>query len=147
MTDWWQRLEERGRVGGWIGVLASVALIGVAVALWVYPMTAGWGRWMAVGPRFVAAMVLAVGLPGLFGSLRLLLAPIYPSASSVFPSLSEEELVEAIRNRHEDICVCTRCRVIVPADFSTGSCPVCASAVDYQDVCSDEDADLAIAAL
>ncbi|MEM6925292.1 MAG: hypothetical protein AAF602_00070 [Myxococcota bacterium] len=147
MTEWWQNLEAQGRVGGWIGLVVSLALLGGAVALAIYPSTAGWGLWASAGPRFLAAMLLVFALPGLFASARLLTAPVYPSASSVFPSLPRAEFERAVRDREEPICACSRCRVIVPAAFSTGSCPVCASSIDYQDVRNDEDADLVIAAI
>jgi len=147
MTDWWQNLEGRGRAGGWMGLVLSLILIGLAMALVVYPVVAGWGRWAGAGPQFIGAMLLVLGLPALFYSARLLVAPVYPSAASVFPPLSPDEIEAAVRDRDGDICVCTRCRVVVPADFSTGSCPVCASSIEYQDVRSDDDAALVIAAL
>jgi len=147
MTDWWESFEGQGRLGGWVGLVVSLGLLIGAGGLIGYPIAADWGRWQGAGPQFLGAMLLVIGLPALFFSARLLTAPVYPSATSVFPPLPADEIVAAVEGRTEDICVCTRCRVVVPADFSTGSCPVCASSIDYQDVRSDEDAALVIAAL
>lgn len=147
MAGWFEDLEGRGRAGGGLALAVSLVAIAAAVALIAYPIVEGWGRWQSAGLQFTGAMLLVVGLPGLFFAARLLTGPIYPSASSVFPSLDRDALVAALHGRTEDICVCTRCRVVIPADFSTGACPVCTSAVDYQDVRSDEDVALVIAAL
>ncbi|MEN0064175.1 MAG: hypothetical protein AAGA48_18640 [Myxococcota bacterium] len=147
MTDWWQQLEGQGRAGGWLGLLASLTMIGGALAIGIYPMYVEWGRWESAGFQFIAGLLFVMGLPALFYSARLLTAPVYPSASSVFPSLSTEELTAVIHDRTDDICVCTRCRIVVPALYSTGSCPVCSSSIDYQDVRDDEDVKLVLAAL
>jgi hypothetical protein len=71
----------------------------------------------------------------------------YPSASETFPPLHEDAFQDAVRVRERPICACVRCRVVVPSSFSTGACPVCASSVDYYDVGSDADAEMALAAL
>lgn len=147
MTEWWQDLESRGRAGGWIGLVLSIALLGGALTLVAYPMALGWGRWQSAGLQFLGAMLIVAGLPGLFFSARLLTAPVYPSASSVFPPLPHDEMVRALTDREGPICACSNCRILVPVAFSTGSCPVCASSIDYHEIRTDEDADLVISAL
>ena len=57
------------------------------------------------------------------------------------------EFVEFVQSRHGEICVCTHCRVQVPTEFSTGSCPVCGSSVEYHEVRNEEDAKMVISAV
>ena len=45
------------------------------------------------------------------------------------------------------MCACTRCRVVIEAVYSTGSCPVCASSVQYYEIDSDEDAEMVVLAM
>ncbi len=161
MNELLEPLERMGPRGGLIMVgLAAVALL-VAGLVFAMSMDAlGLGlvsdaagrspeqaRWLQGGLRFAASMAFVVSLPLAFVGVRLLTQRQYPSASEVFPPLSVNEITEALAAREGDQCVCTRCRVMVPADFSTGSCPVCASSVEYHEVCTDEDARMVLAAL
>jgi len=150
VNDLIERLEAMGRTGGVIALSAGVAVLLAAVALLVVSLISGegeQGRWTMGGVRFAAFLLVAVALPVLFVGARLLTQTHYPHASEVFPSLSIEELVRTLAEREGDVCVCSRCRLVVPAEFSTGSCPVCASSVEYHEVHTDEDAKMVIATI
>ena len=88
-----------------------------------------------------------VVIPTSVVGLRLLTQRVYPPASEVFPPMSPDDIARVLRESDEVQCVCVRCRVMVPAAFSTGSCPVCASAVEYHEVDNEEDAKLVLAAM
>jgi hypothetical protein len=79
--------------------------------------------------------------------VRLLTRTHYPSAAEIFPPMSVEEFIATVQERCGEISVCTHCRVQVPTEFSTGSCPVCGSSVEYFEVRDEEDAKMVIAAV
>lgn len=164
MDDLLERLEAMGTTGGLISiglaVLLTFAGVGLLVLayggpsditlLYALETTEGTAGEMHVSPRFIAigglvAFVFAMPL-GIVGA-RSLMAPKYPSASEVFPSMEIAEIQSALAKATETQCVCASCRVMVPAAFSTGSCPVCASSLEYHEVRSEEDARIVIAAM
>lgn len=152
MNDLLEHLERWGRRGGTVAVvLCLVAVLVAAGLVWIsaQPLPDGVerGRWGIAGLRFGAALLCAVALPSGLVGVRLLTQQHYPPAHEVFPPQTVEAITEQLAQRHEPLCVCSRCRVVVPAAFSTGSCPVCASSVEYHEVHSDEDASMVLAAM
>jgi len=139
------RLERMGRKGGWVALGLALALLPVVLGLgWLSAAAEGWSSF---GLGFPGALLGAVVLVLTFFGVRLLTQRHYPSAAEVFPPLEREAFARAVRDRDEPVCACTRCRVVLVAAFSTGSCPVCASSVDYYEVDSAEDADMVVMAL
>lgn len=152
MNDLLERLEGWGRPGGSVAVGLCLVALGIAAALvWtsLAPLPGGGGRgqWSVAGLRFGAALLCALALPSGIVGVRLLTQQHYPPAHEVFPPQSVESIAHQLAERSEPLCVCSRCRVIVPAAFSTGSCPVCSSSVEYHEVDSDEDASMVLAAM
>jgi hypothetical protein len=139
------RLEAMGRSGGWVALGLAAASVPVVVGLgWAASEADGWS---AFGLGFPAALLAAAAMVLAFVGTRLLTQRHYPSAAEVFPPLPREAFATAVQERDEPVCACTRCRVVLSAAFSTGSCPVCASSVDYYEVTSDEDAEMVVMAL
>ncbi len=150
MNDLLERLEAMGRTGGAIAVAIAVVAFALATGLLVLSFSDADGeqaRWTRGGVRFAAFLLFALALPTAFVGVRLLTQTHYPPATDVFPPMTVDQIVKALAERQGDVCVCSRCRVIVPAEFSTGSCPVCASSVEYHEVHTDEDAKMVIATI
>ncbi|MBX2799386.1 MAG: hypothetical protein KTR31_17050 [Myxococcales bacterium] len=163
MNELLERLEAMGRPGGLLAL--GVAFLAAAAGAGLFWLTldpalgveeaqriaeGGSGmstRWRTRGLRFSALLTFAMALPSAFLGVRLLTQRHYPRADEVFPPMDVGAIADALSQRTEDLCVCTRCRVMVPAAFSTGACPVCASAVEYHEVQSDEDAQMVLAAM
>lgn len=140
-----ERLEAMGRQGGAVALgLAGVLVAVGGVLVWASVGAEGW--WL-YGYRFPAAILGAFALALVFVGVRLLTQRHYPSAAEVFPPLAKADFTAAVRERPHAVCACARCRVVLDAAFSTGSCPVCASSVDYYEVNTDEDAEMVILAL
>lgn len=139
------RLERMGRQGGVVAVALALALVPVAAGLgWLSVDADGWASFgLGLPAALAGVMVMVLG----FWGVRLLTMRHYPSASEVFPPLDREAFTEAVRQRDEPVCACTRCRVVLVAAFSTGACPVCASSVDYYEISSEEDAEMVVMAL
>ncbi len=150
MTDLLEKLEVMGRRGGAIAAFLGVVVLGVAIGLGVWTAVADpgqFGRWGTGSIRFLALLLGAVAVVYAMVGVRLLTRNEYPAPDELFPALPLPEFVDVVRNHGGGICVCTRCRVQVPPTFSTGSCPVCASTVDYFEVRSDEDAQMVVSAV
>ena len=156
MNDLLEQLESWGKPGGYalLSVAGMALLLGVVLFLVDVPlesMTAlsaeESGEWVVNFRRLAVVALIAFALPTAMTGVRLLTQRRYPPADEVFPPMAREDLERALRERTEVQCVCARCRVMIPAAFSTGSCPVCASSVEYHEVSTDEDAELVIAAL
>lgn len=151
MTELIEWLEARGRRGGalaLLGCLAAAAVAGLILGWsWLGVDPEATSRWLLGGARFVAVLLGGAAMTlGVLGA-RLLTQKEYPSPAEVFPPLPVAELVVALQSRSEDVCVCLRCRVVLPSTFSTGACPVCASSVEYHEISDDEDVRIVIAAL
>ena len=79
--------------------------------------------------------------------IRLLTRIDYGNAEDLFPSLHRDDFLYALDNEPRPLCVCTRCLIHLPAQFSTGGCPRCNSSVEYYEIASDEDAAMAASAV
>lgn len=164
MDDLLQRLEGMGTTGGLISLGAALILVALGIALmllaaagpsestlmYAFEQDGGQSGEVHVPSPFLAisgliAFVFALA-PAVIG-VRAMAGSRYPSASEVFPSMDVAAIEHALATAEETQCVCTSCRVMVPAAFSTGSCPVCASSLEYHEVESEEDARLVIAAM
>lgn len=163
MDDLLGSLEGLGRAGGVLALLLCALLVAAGAGMvWIafagpqgmelpYPFVVQddgqlttTSTWFLVASAF-GAIVLSMPLG--FTGAQLLQRSRYPSASEVFPPMTVPQIQQALERATEIHYVCTRCRVMVPAEFSTGGCPVCASGQDYHPVESDEDARIVIAAM
>lgn len=146
MNDLIERIEAMGRQGGMLSLAVAAVSIVAGSVLAYLALYGVEGLWFPGILGFGAALLIAGAMVfGLLG-LRLLTQRHYPSAAEVFPPLPPEAFKRAVRERDEALCACTRCRVVIVATFSTGSCPVCTSSVDYYEVDSDEDAEMVVLA-
>ena len=165
MDGLFERLEAMGTVGGLVAIglallvaaggvgLLALAAMGPTDATVVYNFveeTTGEAGQIHVSSELLLIsgmmMIVFAIAPAMIGA-RAMGGSAYPSASEVFPSMSVPDIEAALAKTAEPLCVCTKCRVMVPAAYSTGSCPVCASSVEYHEVQSDEDARMVIAAM
>jgi uncharacterized paraquat-inducible protein A len=140
-----ERLESMGARGGAlaIGLAIAAALLAVGLGALSFTLTG----WVTMPLRLVAALLLPLaGVFALIGA-RAVSAPTYPSAAETFPPLDATAFRDALTRRDEPVCACTRCRVVLSAAFSTGSCPVCNSGVDFYEVNTDEDAQMVLLAI
>lgn len=165
MDGLFERLEAMGPTGGVISVGLALAL--TAAGIGVLAVAAMGPSDATVVYRFVeeatgqpgqvhmsSELLLISGLmmvvfaiaPAMIGA-RAMRGSAYPSAAEVFPPMAVTDIEAALAKADEPLCVCTNCRVMVPAAFSTGGCPVCASSVEYHEVHSEEDARMVIAAM
>lgn len=142
------RFEQMGRRGGPPALALAGFLVLVAAVMlgasFLFELPSRWaeGALRGIG-IFAAVMGVVYGMVG----ARLLTARIYPPAEEVFPSLPPDDFVQVVRTGERPMCVCTRCRIFLPAHFSTGACPRCASSVDYYEIASDDDADMVLLAV
>ena len=166
MNDLLERLEGMGQTCGFLALALSAALLAATFGL-AWASTDGFTTYEALlsNPEpdaiegtlnaywryrafaFGAAFTLVMALGPLFVGLQLVTQTNYPSAAETFPPLPVPEIEAALRNRTEAQSVCTRCHVMVPTAFSTGSCPVCASSVESHDDRDDEDIGIVVAAM
>lgn len=142
-----ERLERMGRRGAQPALLLTAGLVVFAVASAVVPWVYELGRWPTRGMHL--AGFLSAGFAMVFGILgaRLLTAREYPPPEQVFPSLDPEDFRRAMYEEPRPFCACARCRIHIPAQFSTGACPRCESTIEYYEVESDEDAQMVLAAM
>ncbi len=142
-----ERLESMGRRGAWPALGLTAGLLALAAMTAGMPLFTEFGQWTTRGMHFVAllsgAFAMVLGMLG----LRLLTAREYPSAESIFPSLEPDAFRRALQEEERPLCACARCRIHLPARFSTGSCPRCASSVDYYEIESDDDAEMVLLAM
>jgi len=134
----------RLRVPALVKLARAAALLGVGLLLLWTAGSLPIGRWMV---RIAGLVFLAAAVPYVFEGARLLLERRYPSPAELFPPIAPDELIATLRALEQELCVCTRCMVTIPAEFSTGSCPVCASGIEYHQVATAEDATLVIAGI
>jgi len=146
MNELIDHLQGMGRRGGFVALSIAAGCLPASLVLAWLGLAVMDGRWLPGLVGFAAAL-LAVGTMvfGLLG-LKLLTQRHYPSAAEIFPPLPPAEFETAVRQREGTVCACTRCRIVIDATFSTGSCPVCTSSVDYYEIDSDEDAEMVILA-
>ena len=71
--------------------------------------------------------LLVVGLVAVVTGFRAGSAPKYPTPEETFPSISIIEFKAVLYAGDRPLCVCTDCLIYLPAQFSTGSCPRCAT--------------------
>lgn len=148
MFDLLDRLDRMGPSGAPISVaiglllaLLSAYLVGTA------QFGEDVGRWGALGMRSVALFTTVMSVLFLLMGLRHRAGPRYPDPSDVFPSLPAPDFREAMYAAPRPLCACSDCRIHVPAQFSTGSCPACSSSLNWHEVESDDDADLVCSAV
>ena len=136
-----EKLETMGTRGAYaaLGIAALLVLTAVALAGLSFWLEGAWGTLGLRGLAF--ASVLASMLFGMVGAKGLQPSP-YGSASDAFPSMGRDEFLLTVDTADRPVCVCAACFIAIPAHFSTGSCPVCASAVDYYEINTDEDAQM-----
>lgn len=141
------RFERMGRRGAWpaLSLTAGLVLFGGTMA--VLPWMSETGMWTTRGMHFVALLSGALAMVfGIVGA-RLLTAREYPPVDEIFPSLEPEAFLRALREEERPLCACARCLITLPARFSTGACPRCASSVDYYEVECDDDAEMVVLAM
>lgn len=141
------RLEQMGRQGGMIALSISVIAGLLTLSLLFFSFQPEEGLW---GPGLMRGLALLFfSLGAVFGMVgaRILTARVYPSVESLFPSLSKDDFIQAVADEPRPLCVCTRCMIHLPGQFSTGSCPRCASSVDYYEITTDEDASMVLLSL
>lgn len=144
MFDLLDRLEQMGRRGAPVALGIAGVLLLLAVGLVIASLVFEGGIWASGGARGLAFLFAALAMIfGMFG-VRLLTARAYPSPESLFPSLPKDEFKRAVREEERPLCVCTRCLIHLPGQFSTGACPRCASSVEYYEINTDDDADMVI---
>ena len=144
-----ERFESMGRKGG-VPALATALILLIICAASAYT---GWSnsfgdsRWMVLGPNAIA--IMAFGLSGVFAIVgaKLLTRTSYAMPEDLFPSMHRDDFLRALREEPRPVFACTRCRIHIPAQFSTGSCPRCASSVDYLEIGDDKDAEIAASAV
>ena len=146
MFGLFERIEAMGPRGGWLGVGVAAALLLVA-ALAVWGSFVVDGRWWVAIYRLTAGVLGTVAMAVAMVGVRQLTQRHYPPPEEVFPPLAPEAFRAAVTVRAAPIFACTRCRVIIEATWDTGSCPVCASSVDYYSVTSDDDAAMVLLAM
>lgn len=141
------RLERMGRRGAWPALSVAALLVLFSGVMAAGPLLSDTGMWTTRGMHFAA--LLAGALAMVFGILgaRLLTAREYPPVDEIFPSLDPDDFLRAIREEERPLCACARCLIHLPARFSTGSCPRCASSVDYYEVECDDDAEMVVLAM
>ena len=144
-----QRFENMGRKGA-IPALGTAFLLLIVCVVSAY---VGWvnstgdSGWMVLGPNFLAICAGAGVMVFAMVGFQLLTRNTYASAEELFPSMARADFVQAIHEEPRPLCVCTRCHIHLPAQFSTGSCPRCNSSVEYYEIDSNDDAEMAIAAV
>lgn len=140
-----ERLERMGRKGAAPALVVAVLLVGGAVALIAVSFQIeDPSRWTVGGLRGAGFFAGCLGAVFAMLGIRLATARVYPPASEVFPSMSREAFVAGLEERTGVVCACSACRIQLPAEFSTGACPRCASTVNYYEVITDEDARMVI---
>lgn len=145
LIDRFEQMGRRGAVPA-LGLAALLLLVGIALIGWSFTVEEP-SRWALIGMRGGGAVSGAFGVVyGMFG-VRLLKESSLPSPEEIFPSLEREAFLRALREEPRPLCVCTRCRIHLPAQFSTGGCPRCSSSVDYYEVSTDEDMDMVLMSL
>ncbi len=138
-----------GRKGAIPAIATAVVLAVVCIATgysgWINSY--GDSAWTVLGWNFLA--ILAGAGAAVFGMVgfHLLTRTTYASAEELFPSLSHADFLRALKEEPRPVCVCTRCLIHIPAQFSTGGCPRCNSSVEYLEIHTDEDASMAAAAV
>jgi len=135
---------------GAIPALGTSFLLLVVCAVSAYT---GWinsygdSGWLVLGPNFLAILAAAGAMVFGMVGFQLLTRNTYASAEELFPSLHRDDFIRALNEEPRPLCVCTRCRIHLPAQFSTGGCPRCNSSVEYYEINTDEDASMAAAAV
>jgi hypothetical protein len=140
-----QRFENMGRKGG-------LPSLGVALLLIAVSGVSAYYGWLSddndsmiriLGPNFVALSAGAGAMVFTVLGMKLLTQVDYGDPEDLFPSLHRDDFLRALKNEQRPLCVCTRCRIHLPAQFSTGACPRCNSSVEYYEIATDEDANMA----
>ena len=117
-------------------VLATGVLVALAPQLGLVPFAPA--RMIFIGATIAMWSPIFV----LIG-VRALTASPY-DAEEAFPSMSEEAFRATVQQGPRPIGVCTNCRISIPGEYSTGSCPRCGSALDWYDIGDDRDAELVL---
>ncbi len=149
MFEFLDRIEAMGERGAYLAIgLAGwflVLSVGLgAGSLWI-PLDEY--RWTAVALGAGCLLCLAASMVlGVVGAKQYSNRH-YPSAAEVFPSLPRDAFIHAVHTEDRPLCVCAACLIHLPAQFSTGGCPRCASSVDYYEIVTDEDAQMVIVSL
>jgi len=144
-----QRIEDMGRKGAPPAIALS-CLLAIVCAMATYLAWAANeadSTWWQLAPSFVALSAGAASVVSAMVGIRLLTRVDYGAPEDLFPSLHREDFLRALREETRPLCVCTRCLIHLPAQFSTGSCPRCNSSVEYYEIETDEDAKMAASAV
>ncbi len=144
-----QRFENMGRQGGLPSLGVALLLIALSALSAYYGWLSEDGDSMLriLGPNFVALSAAAGAMVFTIMGLKLLTQVDYGDPEDLFPSLHRDDFLRALKQEQRPLCVCTRCRIHLPAQFSTGGCPRCNSSVEYYEIASDEDAKMAASAI
>ena len=142
-----ERFERMGRRGAGPALGLAALLVLLTGIMGFAPFFGAFGPWTARGMQFTALLAGAGAMVfGILGA-RLLTAREYPPVEEIFPSLDPESFRRALREEERPLCACSRCLIHIPARFSTGACPRCASSVDYYEIETDDDAEMVLLAM
>jgi hypothetical protein len=140
-----ERFEKMGRMGAPVAFAAALILIALGALIAVAP-DMGWTRYTS-DRTIVLGSCIAIWSPifVLLG-VRSLTAQKYDAADA-FPSLSEAEFIDVIASGRLPLGVCTVCKISIPGEYATGTCPRCGSMLDWYEIHEEDDAKLVLAAM